>query len=765
MFKLMLSFIAPLGFLRLCLGGDSGGGGGTQTTTASTVPEYARPYFEDLLGRSQALTATPTQMYGGERLAGFTPMQQQSFASTQNMKAGPEAFNAQVGQYMSPYMQNVVDVQRTAAIRASDIAGQKQQAGAAQAGAFGGYRDAIERSEREKALGSQLDTIQKTGMQDAFGDATSAYNQGQGQQQDIAKLQNMMGTQQQQQQQQYLTNQYQDFQTEQAAPYKQLGFMSDILHGTPGSQSAQTVFQAPPNQMAQLAGLGTVAASFMGGKKEGGLIKLAEGGLAGAVPDERQLRAALSKMPDAQLAQVVASGRYNPEAQQEQQRRSEMRGAAVAQPQEAASPQGIAALPAPAVDAMAEGGIVAFADGGDTDTPEVAESAFGHWWRKQQEQAQQSTEKDRQAQAFTNQGYAAAVSPFESVTPTERASRERAAQQARLMAQAARKGALSGTNNDPSKFFGEQAAAPAQDTPSPTPATAAAPTPAPTVAKKAPAAPSADGLPGLIVKRSTKSSGADAPAPAMDTYKAPTLEETLAAQKGIAADANKDTDSAFKEYVDRLNRRDEELKESRSGAKNAALLNAGLAMMSSRDPDFLSAVAGGAKTGLDSYRASQKEYEKAMESQDHSRMLLAQAQRAERSGNMKAAAEQYGQWRQEKGMEAQYRQRAADLAQRAQEHQETLRAHMQTANRPAPEVQLVERMQRDPEFAATYKDMLGTRGAGRDMTAARKDWASNILLQQQFPTFAAYYAATQPQSTMPGNNPALAGWGQPQPVK
>lgn len=50
----------------------------------------------------------PYQAYGGERVAGFSPLQQQAMANV----ASPEAFGKQVQGYMSPYMQNVVDIQK-----------------------------------------------------------------------------------------------------------------------------------------------------------------------------------------------------------------------------------------------------------------------------------------------------------------------------------------------------------------------------------------------------------------------------------------------------------------------------------------------------------------------------------------------------------------------------------------------------------------------------------------------------------------------------
>jgi hypothetical protein len=63
----------------------------TQTTT--TIPEYAKPYVEKMLGKAQALTERPYQAYGGQRVAEFTPLQQQSFEGASQL--GP---TQQIGQ-------------------------------------------------------------------------------------------------------------------------------------------------------------------------------------------------------------------------------------------------------------------------------------------------------------------------------------------------------------------------------------------------------------------------------------------------------------------------------------------------------------------------------------------------------------------------------------------------------------------------------------------------------------------------------------------
>jgi hypothetical protein len=78
--------------------------------------------------------------------------------------------------YMSPYMQNVVEMQKREAARQSGIQGTQQQAQAAQAGAFGGGRDAIMRAERERNLAQQMGDIQATGSQAAYQQAQAQFN-------------------------------------------------------------------------------------------------------------------------------------------------------------------------------------------------------------------------------------------------------------------------------------------------------------------------------------------------------------------------------------------------------------------------------------------------------------------------------------------------------------------------------------------------------------------------------------------------------------
>jgi len=115
------------------------------------------------------------------------------------------------------------------------------------------------------------------GLQTALSGAGQLGQLGQqqfGQQKDIYGLQNQFGQQQRDYQQQLLSQQYQDFLNQQRYPYQQLEFMSNILRGTPMG-TVQSMYQAQPSQMSQLAGLGVAGAGAYGlmNRKKGGAIK------------------------------------------------------------------------------------------------------------------------------------------------------------------------------------------------------------------------------------------------------------------------------------------------------------------------------------------------------------------------------------------------------------------------------------------------------------------------------------------------------------
>ena len=80
-----------------------------------------------------------------------------------------------------------------------------------------------------------------------------------GQQQAINQSQLSAGQQLQAMEQARLDTAYQDFLARQKYPYAQLGFMSDLIRGTPTAGGIQTMYQAPPSPLNTLAGLGALA--------------------------------------------------------------------------------------------------------------------------------------------------------------------------------------------------------------------------------------------------------------------------------------------------------------------------------------------------------------------------------------------------------------------------------------------------------------------------------------------------------------------------
>jgi hypothetical protein len=482
------------------MGGGGGGGQPTQSTAYNTnIPEYARPYVENMLQSTQAQIYNddmtgfrPYQPYSSDvnnYFAGFSPLQQSAQQAAYNMQtpgqydvasglagvSGLGAFGlgtqaAGAGSqfamdatnpfttqaYMSPYMQNVVDFQKQSALRDFQVAQPMRQAQAVGAGAFGGSRQAIIDAEAQRNLNTQLQGIQATGSQKAFEDAqrqqqfgaqlglqglqTGLQGYGQagqaastlgqlgtaqfGAEKDIANLQSTMGAQQQAFEQRKIDQAIQDYAIQQQYPMMQLGFMSNMLRGLPMQAQTTQLYQAQPSSLQQTAGLIGAGASLLGagsGRANGGVIKMAEGGIAdykygGAIP-EPKLESMADNLSVPQLQERIKDPALTPGERQVFQE------ALAAKQRMAARSEGIAAAGGGLFNTMgyAGGGILAFAgeDYGslidsniDPETGEPYKSVnpldVGRFARKGQSieeyykqvsKAPPATEADRKAQA------------------------------------------------------------------------------------------------------------------------------------------------------------------------------------------------------------------------------------------------------------------------------------------------------------------------------------------------------------------------------
>lgn len=112
---------------------------------------------------------------------------------------GPAKFDAAATQqYMSPYMQQVLDVQKAEAIRDAQMANLSGNLGAARQGTYGGARNALAQAERERNLNTQLGSIQASGLQKAYEQAMNQFNTGTAAEQQAAakNLEALLSTQQ-----------------------------------------------------------------------------------------------------------------------------------------------------------------------------------------------------------------------------------------------------------------------------------------------------------------------------------------------------------------------------------------------------------------------------------------------------------------------------------------------------------------------------------------------------------------------------------------
>ena len=238
---------------------------------SGTVAPGFEGYLTDMLNRAWGLSKEGYTPYTGQRTAfettdpttgqvkaGYSPLEQKAFTGLGSLGAyTPGQFNTGLGpvgsvqDYMNPYLQNVVDIQAREARRQADISRNTEQARLAQAGAYGGSRQAIMEAERQRNLGTQIGDIQAKGLMAAFeqaqkqrlGEATLGL-EGQrlgeasrqfGAKQDLETIGEQMkaGTIQRGIEQAPLDIGYKDWTESMNWPYKQLGFMSNMIGGMP----------------------------------------------------------------------------------------------------------------------------------------------------------------------------------------------------------------------------------------------------------------------------------------------------------------------------------------------------------------------------------------------------------------------------------------------------------------------------------------------------------------------------------------------------
>jgi len=281
----------------MCSGGSGSQGPTTTTVNQQSIPPELLPYATQVLGTAQKLIQTPYQQYPGQQVANFSPLQNQAFNNIQQMQpsqstnqaaalagmAGTNQFTGQnVNQYMSPYMQDVVNQQQQAAVKNYSQQLPGLASAATGAGGLGGSREALMQANMQQGLQNQLAQIQAQGSQNAFQNAQNQFNAsnqnmlgaagtlgnlGQQQFQQAAGINTALlgaGSLQQQQQQTALNTGYQNFLNQLNYPYTQLSYMNSLIRGTPTTGGTTSMYQAPGSMMGQVAGLGLGLGSLFG---------------------------------------------------------------------------------------------------------------------------------------------------------------------------------------------------------------------------------------------------------------------------------------------------------------------------------------------------------------------------------------------------------------------------------------------------------------------------------------------------------------------
>ena len=296
----------------------------------NTIPTELRPFITDILEESQAVKDRRMEEgyvpFEGPRIAEFTPDQQEAFTGVRSLVGtGQQYFDPatrltaasalaptrteEVQEYMSPYIQNVVDIQKREAQRLADVNEQELAKQAVNSGGYGSSRQAILEAELQRNLQQQLGDIQQRGTAAAYEDAQRRMGEQRGRElsagaqfsnlgvtapgQTMRELQGLeaVGAQQQAQQQQGLNIAQQEYEIARTFPERTLQDYSAIVRGfsapIPASSTLNTQTTTPPPSFMQnagtLAGLGLTASQFIK-KAGGGLVGLSAGDRVGSGP-------------------------------------------------------------------------------------------------------------------------------------------------------------------------------------------------------------------------------------------------------------------------------------------------------------------------------------------------------------------------------------------------------------------------------------------------------------------------------------------------
>ena len=263
------------------------------TSSQSTLSDWAGGYVTDMLGKAQAISNQPYEVYQGPMTAGESGLQNKVFQGLGNLNFpsqlgqtfssgsaytppamtpgayAPGAIGTGAGapmgggiagldsgatgttpplgmasQYMNPYLQSVLQPQLEELRRQSQINLQPGLAKMTQAGGYGGGRQAIMESEANRNLLQEQNKAIGTGYSNAYDKAMGQFNTEQGQAKTLADIMGQAGGQQRGIEQEGITADYNEFLAQRDYPMKQTQYLQSMLQGLPIS----TVSTSPASQ-------------------------------------------------------------------------------------------------------------------------------------------------------------------------------------------------------------------------------------------------------------------------------------------------------------------------------------------------------------------------------------------------------------------------------------------------------------------------------------------------------------------------------------
>lgn len=277
----------------------------TQTTKSEPNPAV-QGFLDPYMGQALSVAMTPYQTYSGQQIAGFNPTQQAGFdMTTQNANQGQTAVNgaqSALSRILSgngftpgtnpmmgmnnPYLQQSIDaVSGDVTRNYNNAVAPTTDATFARAGAFGGSAWQNAQSNNQHQLTTDLGNISnnarmadytnqqqlqeanlnrqtqaaQTGIQQQLAAAGMIPGLNQAGYANASALLGIGGTQQQQQQNE-LTQAYQNWLTQQQAPYRSLSTMQNAINSIMGAGGTNTATAPNPNQVNPVAaGLGGAA--------------------------------------------------------------------------------------------------------------------------------------------------------------------------------------------------------------------------------------------------------------------------------------------------------------------------------------------------------------------------------------------------------------------------------------------------------------------------------------------------------------------------